>query len=68
MYTVAYENNDIVIRFEKKPIDKKALANFLEFIEFEQIRKNSKLSEQEAEKIAKEINSTVWSKLKNDVL
>lgn len=45
MYTIAYENKDIVIRFEKEAVDKKLLSNFLEFIELEQIRKRSKLTD-----------------------
>jgi len=68
MYTIAYENKDIVIRFEKETVDKKLLSNFLEFIELEQIRKKSKLTEKQADKIAKEINRKVWDKLKKNVL
>ena len=68
MYTIAYENKDIVIRFEKEAIDKKLLSNFMEFIELEQIRRKSKLTEKQADKIAKEINRKVWDKLKKNVL
>lgn len=68
MYTIAYENKDIVIRFEKETIDKKLLSNFLEFIEMEQIRKRSKLTDKQADKIAREINRKVWDKLKKNVL
>jgi hypothetical protein len=68
MYTIAYENKDIVIRFEKETIDKKLLSNFLEFIELEQIRKRSKLTDKQADKIAREINRKVWDKLKKNVL
>jgi len=57
-----------VIRFEKEAVDKKLLSNFLEFIELEQIRKKSKLTEKQAEKIAKEINRKVWDKFKKNVL
>jgi len=68
MYTIAYENEDIVIRFEKEAVDKKLLANFLEFIEFEQIRQKSQLTEKQADKLAKEINRRVWKKLKKSVI
>lgn len=68
MYTIAYEDKDIVIRFEKEAVDKKLLSNFLEFIELEQIRKKSQLTEKQADKIAKEINRKVWDKLKKNVL
>lgn len=68
MYTIAYENKDIVIRFEKETVDKKLLSNFLEFIEMEQIRNRSKLTDKQADKIAREINRKVWDKLKKNVL
>ena len=28
MYTIAYENKDIVVRFNEESVDKKLLANF----------------------------------------
>ncbi|MBD3337764.1 MAG: hypothetical protein GF353_21785, partial [Candidatus Lokiarchaeota archaeon] len=49
MYTIAFENNDIIVRFNEDSVDKKLLADFLEFIEIEQIRKKSKLTEKQAE-------------------
>lgn len=67
MHSVAYENKDIVIRFNKDAVDKKTLSNFLEFIELEEIRKKSRLTAQEAAKISKEINRSVWNKLKDRV-
>lgn len=49
-------------------MDKKLLVKFLEFIEIVQIRKKSKLTEKQAEILAKEINQKVWEKLKKKVL
>lgn len=66
MYTIAYENKDIVVRFNEESIDKNLLANFLEFIELEQIKKKSKLTEEQAATLAKEINQNVWKKLKSN--
>ncbi len=68
MYTIAHDKNDIVIRFNENSIDKKALTNFLEFIELEQIRKNSKLTEVQIQTLSREINQKEWSQLKNKVL
>lgn len=64
MYQLAYENKDIVIRFDKNSIDKMSLANVLEYLEIEQIRKKSKLSENDILKLSKEINRKVWEQLK----
>jgi len=68
MYTVAYENKDIVIRFNKDAIDKKTLSSFLEFIELEEIRRKSRLTAEKAITISKGINRNVWKKLKDKVV
>ena len=68
MYSIAYENKDIVIRFDEDSVDKKLLTNFLEFIELEQIRKKSQLTEEQIEKLSKKINKKVWNQLKTKVL
>ena len=64
MYKIEYEGKDIVIRFDKKSVDKNSLMNLLEYIELEQIRKKSKITEKQAKRLAKEINQKVWDKLK----
>ena len=38
MYSIAYENQDIVIRFNKDSIDKRTLSGFLEYIELAEIK------------------------------
>jgi len=68
MYSVAYDDEDVVIRFNQHTVDKNLIANFLAFVELEQIRKKSKLTEEQAGLLAKEINTTVWEKLKSKVL
>ncbi len=68
MYSVAYDDEDVVIRFNQHSVDKNLIANFLAFIELEQIRKKSTLTEEQAEMLAKEINKNVWEKLKSKVL
>jgi hypothetical protein len=65
MYQVEYQNKDIVIRFDRNSIDKNLLASLLEYLEIEQIRKKSKLTEKQAKLLAKEINQKVWEKIKD---
>jgi len=64
MYQLEYENKDIIIRFDKNSIDKASLANILEYLEIEQIRIKSKLSENDVQMLSKEINQKVWEQLK----
>jgi len=68
MYSVAYDDEDVVIRFNQHSVDKNLIADFLAFIELEQIRKKSKLTEEQAGLLAKQINKNVWEKLKSKVL
>jgi len=64
MYQLEYGNKDIIIRFDRDSIDKNLLASLLEFLEMEQIRMKSKLTEKQARQLAKEINQKVWEKIK----
>lgn len=68
MYSIAYENQDIVIRINKHSIDKRTLSGFLESIELEGIRRKSQLTRKQALKISREINQNVWNHLKDKVL
>lgn len=65
MYQLEYDNKDIVIRFDRDSVDKNLLASLLEFLEIEQIRKKSTLTEKQAKLLAKEINQKVWEKIKD---
>ncbi|MCK6623333.1 MAG: hypothetical protein HUU32_20170 [Calditrichaceae bacterium] len=64
MYQLEYDNKDIVVRFERDSIDKTLLASLLEYLEIEQIRMKSKLTEKQAKQLAKQINQSVWEKIK----
>lgn len=65
VYEVADEQDDIVVRFDSKLVDREALARLLDFIELESIRKHSALSDQDARALADEIDRTVWSQAKH---
>ena len=67
MYKIDYEDKDIVIRLDTDLIDKEALSRFLDYIELESIRKRSKLSKEQALKLAKEVDREVWRKVQNTV-
>ncbi len=63
MYKIGYEDKDIVIRFNKNLIDKEAISKFLDYLELESIRKKSKLSQEQAFELAKEVDQEVWQKV-----
>ena len=68
MYTPSYqinvENKDVIVRFRRDMIDETTLGLFLDYLEMESIRKRSQLTEAQAAELAKEIDATVWKKLK----
>lgn len=65
VYEVADEQNDIVVRFDGKLVDRVALARLLDFIELESIRKHSALSDRDARTLADEIDQAIWNQVKH---
>lgn len=68
MYTPSYqikvEKQDVVLRFSRDIIDETALGRFLDFLEFESIRRHSQMTEKQAAELANEIDAAVWENLK----
>ena len=67
MYKIDSKDKDIIIRLDTDLIDKEALSRFLDYIELESIRKRSKLSKEQALKLAKKVDREVWRKVQNNV-
>ena len=63
-YSIAVENQDIVIRLNSELVDQDALAKLLDYIELESIRKRSHLTEAQATALAGEIDHDVWESTK----
>lgn len=64
-YSVVVENRDVVVRFNKEIVDWEALSRFLDYLELESIRNQSKLTKVEAVELAEEIDSDVWKGIKH---
>lgn len=64
MFKISYENDDIVIRIRNSEIDNETLMEFLDYIELESIKKRSRLTEEESFYLSKEIDQSVWAKVK----
>jgi hypothetical protein len=65
MYKIAFEDKDVVIRLNRDLVDEDELSRFLDYICLESIRKNSKLTEEQATILAKEIDRDVWKNIHN---
>ena len=60
-YSVVVEQSDIVVRLDRNSIDQESLVRFLDYLEWETIRKRSQLSDEQAAEIADDIDHATWS-------
>ncbi len=71
-YTPSYQINvqkrDVIVRFRRELVDRETLGRFLDYLELESIRRRSQLTEEQASKLANEINKAVWENLKKAFL
>ena len=62
------DNQDIVIRIPKHSMTQTALANFLDYIESVALNQSSRLIQEQADDLAREIDSSVWQSLRSNIL
>lgn len=67
-YSVANENGTIVIRLNHAVFDKKRIVEILSLFELETVKQKSKLTEEQVENLATEINRNVWQTVKKKFL
>ncbi|MEW6379763.1 MAG: hypothetical protein AB1611_09165 [bacterium] len=67
MYKIGYEGKEIVIRLSGDLIDRETLSRLLDYIELESIRKRSKLSDEQAAALTKDVNQEVWKSVQKAV-
>ena len=64
MYTIAVHKKDIVLRVDRELIDETSLRRLLDYIGLESIRKRSKLTEEQAARLAEEVDRAAWESSK----
>ncbi len=64
-YSVAVEQDNVVVRFKRDVIDEAALAQFLHYLELQSVRKSSQLSQDQAAALADEIDRSFWDTIKD---
>ena len=65
MYKIAFDDKDIIIRLNRDLVNKDEISRFLDYIFLQSIGKSSKLTEEQATTLAKEIDRNVWEKIRN---
>lgn len=61
-YKIDVENGETVVRLRSGLLDQHQLARFLDYLELESIRQRSRLTEEDAETFADEIDQAVWDR------
>lgn len=67
-YNLAKENQEIVVRLNQEIFTEEKLTKFLEYLMLENISASSQLNEEEAQKLANEIDAKVWTCIKGRIL
>ncbi len=62
------DKQDIVIRIPKHSMTQTALANFLDYIESMALNQSSRLTQEQADDLAREVDCSVWQSLRDNVL
>ena len=61
---VESENNKIKLTFSKNVLDLSEIQSFIDYIKFREINSHSKATQEQADKLAEEINQSWWDKNK----
>jgi hypothetical protein len=63
-YRIDFEERDLVVRVSRDTLDPEQVSRFLDYLELESIRRRSDLSEEEAAALAREVDRTVWERVR----
>lgn len=64
-YHITFEQQNIIISFNRDLIDHDSLVRFLTYLEMEMIRKRSQLTQEQTDLFAKEIDELAWQQVKH---
>jgi hypothetical protein len=63
-YRIDYEDRDIVFRVRSDLVDREEASKFLDYLVLESIRKQSRLSEEDADALAREVKLAAWERVR----
>lgn len=64
-YEVANDQDEVVIRFDRRLVDREALSELLDYVEAESIRKQSEMTEEQIRALADDVDRAVWEQVKH---
>lgn len=66
-YRIDIQDRELVVRLRQDLLSREEVSRFLDYLELESIRRRSALSEEEAERLAAEIDRGVWERTRSRV-
>ncbi len=64
-YEIETDQNNITIRLPRQFADEKMLSRFLDYLELESIRQRSRLTEDDAQELASEVQESAWKQVRH---
>ncbi|MBW3570107.1 MAG: hypothetical protein KY467_03265 [Gemmatimonadetes bacterium] len=61
-YQIDEDGNDLIVRVPKSLATRERVSRFLDWLEFEQLRSRSQLTEEDAAELAAEVKHAVWER------
>ena len=67
-FSVTVKKDKFVIEVDRTLFDAEALTEFLTYLRIESVRNKSKATQADVDELARDVNRTVWQRLKPSVL
>jgi hypothetical protein len=63
-YRIQVEERDLVVRLRRGVLNEAEVSKFLDYLELESLRSRSELAEEDAEHLARDVDSAVWQRVR----
>jgi len=67
-YSIAIEEEAIVVRFDRDFFSQDELSEFLDYLRAKVVRNRARLTDDQIAELANEVNSSGWERIKEDFL
>ena len=64
-YKIAAEEEEIVVRFDRRLVDRGSVKRFLDYLEMESLRQRAGLTEEQVAALAEDIDTSVWEQVRH---
>lgn len=64
-YEITGDRDEVVIRFDRRLVDREALSELLDYVEAESIRQQSAMTKEQAGALADDVDRAVWEQVEH---